>query len=66
MSVEDVDVMVDLSILLLTKNGRSDVEQLLPALYGQKDTVPFEVFAGDSGSTDGTLDVLRRFPVRLV
>jgi rhamnosyltransferase len=66
MSVEDVDVMVDLSILLLTKNGRSDVEQLLPALYGQKDTVPFEVIACDSGSTDGTLDVLRRFPVRLV
>lgn len=57
--------MVELSILLLTKNGGRDLERLLPALYGQTGIAPFEVIAIDSGSTDGTLDVLRRFPVRL-
>jgi rhamnosyltransferase len=58
--------MDDLSVLLLTKNGRSDLEQLLPVLYGQRETAPFEVIACDSGSTDGTLELLRRFPLRLV
>jgi rhamnosyltransferase len=57
--------MVALSVLLLTKNGTSDLERLLPALYGQKNVGPFDVLAVDSGSTDGTIDVLGRFPVRL-
>jgi rhamnosyltransferase len=57
--------MAELSVLLLTKNGAADLERLMPSLYGQKCEAPFEVIAVDSGSTDGTLDVLRRFPVRL-
>ncbi len=57
--------MVDVSILLLTKNGRPDVEQLLPAVFAQKLRGSFEVIAVDSGSTDGTIDLLRRFPVQL-
>jgi len=57
--------MVESSILLLTKNGRQDLERLLPAVFCQKSVAPFEVIAVDSGSTDGTLDVLRQFPVRL-
>ncbi len=57
--------MVDVSILLLTKNGCPDVEQLLPAVFAQKFSGTFEVIAVDSGSTDGTMALLRRFPVRL-
>jgi len=57
--------MRESSVLLLTKNGARDLERLMPALYGQQCATPFEVIAIDSGSTDGTLDVLRRFPVRL-
>jgi len=57
--------MPELSVLLLTKNGASDLQRLMPALYTQQRVAPFEVIAIDSGSTDGTLDVLRRFPVRL-
>jgi rhamnosyltransferase len=57
--------MVELSILLLTKNGGSDLERLLLAVYGQKNANPFEVIAIDSGSTDDTLEVLRQFPVRV-
>ncbi len=57
--------MVKLSVLLLTKNGGGDLELVLLALFGQGSVPPFEVIAVDSGSTDGTLDLLRRFPIRL-
>ncbi|MFZ0733066.1 MAG: glycosyltransferase [Candidatus Sulfotelmatobacter sp.] len=57
--------MVELSILLLTKNGRRDLERVLPAIFEQKSSAPFEVIAVDSGSTDGTLDLLRQFPLRI-
>ena len=57
--------MIKLSVLLLTKDAGCDLELVLPALFGQKGVPPFEVIAVDSGSTDGTLDILRRFPVRL-
>jgi rhamnosyltransferase len=58
--------MVEVSILLLTKNDRRSVEALIPALLEQQGVDLGEIIAVDSGSTDGTLDVLRRFPVRLI
>ncbi len=58
--------MAELSVLLLTKDGWRDLERLLPAVYGQRGIPPFEVIAIDSGSSDGTIELLRRFPVRLV
>ena len=58
--------MVKTSILLLTKNGGSDLKLLMSALYGQKGVEPFEVIVIDSGSTDETLKLLRHFPVRLL
>lgn len=57
--------MVEASILLLTKNGGPDFERLLPAIFAQKEVAPFEVVAIDSGSTDGTLDILRRYLTRI-
>jgi rhamnosyltransferase len=53
------------SILLLTKNDAKSVSACLNAVYSQNVDDPFEVIAIDSGSTDGTLDVLRHFPLRL-
>jgi len=58
--------MVAVSVLLLTKNGTSELESLLQALYSQKDAPSFEVVAIDSGSTDHTVPLLGRYPVRLV
>jgi rhamnosyltransferase len=58
--------MVALSVLLLTKNGARDLECLLPALFSQKAVPSFEVIAVDSGSTDGSADLLRQYPLRLV
>jgi rhamnosyltransferase len=57
--------MVDVSILLLTKDGRRELEQLLPALFSQCAAPTFEVIAVDSGSSDGTLELLSAFPVRI-
>jgi rhamnosyltransferase len=57
--------MADVSILLLTKNDEHDLELLLPAIFGQTGSISFEVVAIDSGSTDKTLDLLRRHPIRI-
>lgn len=56
---------MDVSILLLTKNGRRDLDRVLPALFHQKTAATFEIIAVDSGSTDGTLELLRLFPVEV-
>ena len=58
--------MVEVSIIVLTKNGRTHLEHLLPSVVSQAQKVPCELLAVDSGSVDGTLELLRRFPVRIV
>jgi rhamnosyltransferase len=57
--------VLEVSILLLTKNDRHNVARLLPALFAQRCIERCEVIAVDSGSTDGTLEALRQFPVRV-
>jgi rhamnosyltransferase len=57
--------MVKTSVLLLTKNEAQNIETCLKAVYSQKGVDPFEVIVVDSGSTDGTVEAARRFPVRL-
>jgi GT2 family glycosyltransferase len=58
--------VVEVSILLLTKNGGGDLECLLAAVFSQTSIGLCEVIAVDSGSSDGTLELLRRFPVQLL
>ena len=57
--------MIDISILVLAKNEAANIGQCLEAVFGQKGAGAFEVIVVDSGSTDGTLEVARRYPVRL-
>ena len=57
--------MVEVSIIVLTKNGRAHLERLLPTVVAQAGKALGEVIAVDSGSDDGTLELLRRFPVRV-
>ncbi len=57
--------MVQASILLLTKNEARNIGACLDAIYGQKDAREFEVILVDSGSTDETTEIARRYPVRL-
>ncbi|MGD1081455.1 MAG: glycosyltransferase [Candidatus Sulfotelmatobacter sp.] len=58
--------MVKTSILILTKNEAENIDPCLKAVYSQKVADPFEVVLVDSGSTDATLEIARRFPARIV
>jgi rhamnosyltransferase len=53
------------SIVIRAKNEVHEIGRTLEAVFGQEG-VDFEVIVVDSGSTDGTLEVVRDFPVRLV
>jgi rhamnosyltransferase len=57
--------MAKTSILVLTKNEAHNIEACLKAVYAQADVDPFEVIIVDSGSTDTTLEIARRYPVRI-
>jgi rhamnosyltransferase len=57
--------MIESSILIPTKNGAEGIGPCLAAIYSQKGTGPFEVIVIDSGSTDNTLEIAGRYPVRI-
>ena len=57
--------MIRLSVLILTKNGGHQFQSCLQAVYSQTAVGQAEVIVVDSGSTDGTLEFVKRFPVRL-
>ena len=58
-------LMVEASILLLTKNEARNIGACLEAIYAQKNALEFEVVVVDSGSTDETMEIATRYPVRL-
>ncbi len=58
--------MITASIILLTKNGGKDLDSCLSAIFFQNSSYGFEVIAIDSGSTDDTLKILNKFPVKIV
>lgn len=53
------------SILLLTKNEAANIGRCLDAVFSQEQVPEFEVIVVDSGSSDGTLEILRRYPLQL-
>lgn len=57
--------MIRLSILILTKNGGHELDSCLQAVYSQAGIQQSEVIVVDSGSTDETLELLKRFPLRV-
>ena len=63
--IRDGFSMVKVSIVVLTKNGMPDITRCLTAVYSQRGVYPVEVVVVDSGSTDGTLDIVKSFQVRL-
>ena len=56
---------MDVSIVIPTKNGGHLFEKVLDAVFKQKTEYKYEVICVDSGSKDGTLDVIRKYPCRL-
>ncbi|MGE5340447.1 MAG: glycosyltransferase family 2 protein [Candidatus Omnitrophota bacterium] len=53
---------VDVSIVIPARNEAATIGRCLDAVFGQQTDYTFEVIVIDSGSTDGTLDVLRQYP----
>jgi rhamnosyltransferase len=56
---------LDASIIILTKNGGANFPRLLECIYNQQFDGSYEVIVIDSGSTDATLEVTRKYPVKL-
>lgn len=48
------------SVVIPTRNGAATLPALLDALWSQKTSQPLEIIGVDSGSTDGTLELLER------
>lgn len=56
---------MDVSIVIPTKNGGKRLDEVLTAVFSQKTEYEYEVICVDSGSTDQTLEILRRYPCRV-
>jgi rhamnosyltransferase len=54
-----------ISIVILTKNAGSPFPEVLESIFSQTLIASAEVLLIDSGSTDETLEIARRFPVRI-
>lgn len=54
------------SIILPTRNAGPEFGQLLERLRNQKSSLELEIVVVDSGSSDGTLDVARKFAARVL
>jgi len=58
--------MPKVSIIILTKNEEEFIEETLRSVYSQEIDCDFEVIVIDSGSRDMTLEIVQRYPVRLL
>ena len=61
-----MSVTPKVSVIIRCKNEATDIGGVLCGLFSQQVDFAFEVIAVDSGSTDGTLDILKNFPVRVI
>ena len=57
--------MINISIILLTKNGDTYLEEVLRKVFSQEIEETFEVIAIESGSIDHTKEILTKFPVHI-
>src|SRR5436190_5672624 len=53
-------------VVIPVKNGGARLEECLAAVFHQRFPHPFEVLCVDSGSTDGSLDIIRATRARLL
>ncbi len=56
----------EISIVIRTHNEARHIGSLLQEIHAQQIDLAFEVIVVDSGSIDGTLDIVRDYPVQIV
>lgn len=57
--------MIEISILIPAKDEALNIRSCLDGVFSQSTTSEFEVILADSGSTDGTPEIVSSYPVRL-
>lgn len=57
---------LSVSIVLVMKNERRNIERIFPVLESQEFDAPVEYIYADSGSTDGTIDYMRERGVEAI
>lgn len=60
------DEKPQVSIGIPVRNGGVLLKRLLQQVFAQQTDIPFEVYVLDSGSTDGTLRLYEKFPLRVI
>lgn len=58
--------MIEISVVIPVKNAKKTIYECLKGIFSQKTKFSFEVIIIDSGSTDGTLQIIKQFPVKLI
>lgn len=53
------------SVVIPTFNGQKYLREVLESVFSQDTTFDYEVIVIDSGSTDSTIGIVRRYPVKL-
>lgn len=56
---------MDVTIVIPTKNAGEILEKCLEAVFSQKTKYEYEVICVDSGSSDNTLEIISKYPVKL-
>jgi rhamnosyltransferase len=57
---------MEASIIIPTYNGGKLLHKTLKAIYAQKTTKEYEVVIIDSGSRPDTIEIIKKFPVKLL
>src|ERR1700690_1861163 len=57
--------MIETSVLIPAKNEALNIRSCLDAVFSQPKKAEFEVILVDSGSSDGTPEIVSSYPVRL-
>jgi rhamnosyltransferase len=57
---------LSVSIVIRARNEARFIGEVLNAVFEQRYPGPFEVIVVDSGSSDGTLEIVGRWPIRLI
>lgn len=55
-----------ITIFIRARNEEKRLEQCLKGVFSQECPIPFDVILLDSGSTDRTLEIAGRFPVKII